>query len=174
MSAQSSPFASALGLMQSSDQLRSGYGDVDISRFFSTRLPASYLPLGSFDEVIYLGCTEIQKALQSIIYRLCWLALTRRSDVIAGQPRPVIANLYQLLWLGFEDMNLGKEDHDVMKRGLIYSAMSREDGTSLMEQHLWKIYEMLRTAHELAVIKKPGEWGGILNHIAFISILTQF
>lgn len=159
--------------MQSLDQLRSGYGDVDIRRFSSACLPASYLPLGGLDEVIYLGSAEIQKTLQRIIYRLCSLALTHRNNIIAGQPRLVIAHLDQLLSLGFEDIESGREDRDAGASSPTSSALGPEDGTSLMEQYLLKIYEMLRRAQGMTLTKKPSEWEGPLNHIVVISMLTQ-
>ena len=88
MSAESGPLASAIELMQSSGQLRSEYSGINTSRTSSTWLPAYYLPLGGLDDVIYVGSAEIQNALQRIIYRLCSLALTCRSDIIAGLSRP--------------------------------------------------------------------------------------
>lgn len=167
--AESSPLASALGLIQSSDQLRSGYGALDIGRISSTWLPASYLPLGGFDEAKYLESAEIQKTLQKIIYRLCSLALTCRSDVIEGQPPLAIAHLDQLLSLGFEDMDLGREDRDARTGSSIYSAMgpkngAKKNGARLMEQYLLKIYEMLKTAHRMTVTMKPGELERPFNH----------
>jgi hypothetical protein len=174
MSAESSPLASALGLMQSSDQLRSEYGGTNTNGISSTWLPAYYLPLGGLNEVIYFRRAEIQNALQRIIYRLCSLALTHRSDIIAGQSSPVIGYLDQLLSLGSEDMSSAGEDRDLRTRDPIYLAMGRGDGASLMEQYLWKIYEMLRAAHGLILNKMPGEWEGFSNYTLLISILVQF
>jgi hypothetical protein len=157
MSAQSSPFASALGLMQSSDQLRSLFGDVDISWISSTWPPVSYLPLSGFDDSIFLRRIKIQKSLQKIVYKLCSLALACREDIIFAQPRPIIAQLDQILSLGFEDMNSWPEFPQTSTATPLYFNMGREDGNSVMEQYLFKIYEVLRKVEGLTINRTPGE-----------------
>jgi len=71
-------------------------------------------------------------------------------------------------------MNSGGEDRDLRTRDPIYLAMGRENVASLIEQYLWKIYEILRAVHRLILTKEPGEWEGFSNHTVLVSILICF